>query len=135
MFMYNTYVIMRPVLANWAISQQGTKGDVAYSRNLKWGIGSLFDSCVNAMGRWSYCPSCMEVSYCTFRFGAIIRPDLRTLSLPCDSPRDNLYACMIWIHAGKATNAYWNYLPGFSYEKIRRYNNSPPYLTEITCQA
>ena len=25
-----------------------------------------FDPCVNAMGRWPYCLSRMEVSYCTF---------------------------------------------------------------------
>ena len=31
----------------------------------------------------------MEVSYCTFEFGANIWRDLRTLSLPCDSLRDN----------------------------------------------
>ena len=37
--------------------------------------------------RWRpYCPSCMEVSYCTFGFGSIIWHDLRTLSLPRDSP-------------------------------------------------
>ena len=40
-------------------------------RNLKGGIGSLFDPCVNAMGRRPYWPSCMEVSYCTFGFGVI----------------------------------------------------------------
>ena len=34
-------------------------------------IWSLFDSYVNAMGRWPYWPSRMEVSYCTFGFGAI----------------------------------------------------------------
>ena len=37
------------------------------------------------MGRRPYWPSRMEVSYCTFGFGAIIRRDLRTLSLRRDS--------------------------------------------------
>ena len=41
-------------------------------RNLRRGIGSLFDPCVNALGRRPYCPSRMEASYCTFGFGAII---------------------------------------------------------------
>ena len=31
--------------------------------NFKGGIRSLFDHCVNAMGRRPYWPSCMEVSY------------------------------------------------------------------------
>ena len=44
----------------------------------KRGIGSLFDPCVNAIGRRPHCPSRMEVSYCTFGFDAIIRRDLRT---------------------------------------------------------
>ena len=79
--------------------------DLLTPRNLKGGIGSLFDPCVNAMGRRPHCPSRMEVSYCTSGFGAIIQRDLRTLSLPCDLPCDNLYACMIWVHAGKATHA------------------------------
>ena len=35
------------------------------------GIGSLFDPCVNAMGQRPYWLSRMEVSYCTFGFGAI----------------------------------------------------------------
>ena len=61
--------------------------------NLKWGIGPLFDPCVNAMGRWPYCSSRMEVSYCTFGFDAISWRYLRTLSLPRDSPRDNQYVC------------------------------------------
>ena len=39
------------------------------SRNFKGGIGSLFDSCVNAMGRRPYWPSREGESYCTFGFG------------------------------------------------------------------
>ena len=38
-------------------------------------------SCVNAMGRRPYYKSRMEVSHCTFGFGAIIRRDLHTLLL------------------------------------------------------
>ena len=72
---------------------------------LKGGIGSLFDPCVNDMGQRPYCLSRMEVSYCTFGFGAIIRHDQRTLSLPRDSPRDNQYACAISVQTGKATHA------------------------------
>ena len=37
--------------------------------------------CVNTMGQRPYYPSRMEMSYCTFGFGAIIRRDLRTLGL------------------------------------------------------
>ena len=37
----------------------------------------------------------MEVSYCTFRFDAIIWRDVHILSLPCDSLRDNLYEWVI----------------------------------------
>ena len=64
-------------------------------RNLKGGIGSLFDPCVNAMVRQPYCPSRMEVSYCTFEFVAIIRRDLYTLPLLRDSLGHNLFACVI----------------------------------------
>ena len=63
-------------------------------RNLKGGIGSLFDPCVNAMG-WGGHIGHHLWSYCTFRFGAIIRRDLYTLSLPRDSPCDYLYACVL----------------------------------------
>ena len=44
------------------------------------GMGSIFDSCVYAIWR-SFWQSRMEVSYCTSRFGTIIRCDLHTLSL------------------------------------------------------
>ena len=97
-------------------------------RNLKGGIRSLFDPCVNAMGRRPYCPSRMEVSYCTFGFGAIIRRDLRTLSLPRDSPRDNIFACVIWVYKERQptlNEIIWR----LNYENTRRYNNSPPYVT------
>ena len=98
-------------------------------RSLKGEPGLFFfDPCVNTMEWRPYCPSRMEVSYCTFRFGAIIRRDLCTLSLPHDSPPDNQYACLIWVHAGKATHASQNYLAGLAMKKIQRYNNSPLYV-------
>ena len=59
-------------------------------RNLKVGIRSLFDSCVNTIGRRPYWPSHVEVSYCTFGFDMIIRHDQGTSSLPRDSLRNNL---------------------------------------------
>ena len=58
-----------------------------------------------------------RLSYCTLGFGAITRRDLRILSLPHDSPRDNLYACVIWVHAGKATYAQQNYLADLATKK------------------
>ena len=66
-----------------------------HPRNLEGGIESLFYSCVIAMRRRPYWLSRMEVSYCTFGFGANIRCDLRTLSLPRDSLCNNPYACVI----------------------------------------
>ena len=98
-------------------------------KEFKRGIGSLFDPCVNAMGRRPYCPSRMEVSYCTFGFGTIILRDLRTLSLPHDSPHGNQYACVIWVLAGKVNSCLTELFGGLSYEKIWRYNNSAPYVT------
>ena len=62
---------------------------------LKVGIGSHFDPCVNAMGQQPYWPSRKEASYCTFEFGAIIRRDLRTLLLRRDLSHDKLCACVI----------------------------------------
>ena len=47
----------------------------------------------------------MEVSYCTFGFGTIIRRDLRTLSPLHDSQHDNLHAFVILVHTGKATHS------------------------------
>ena len=52
------------------IYQQGIKNNQG---NLKGGIKSLFDPCVNAMGRRAYQPSHMEMSYCTFGFGVNIQ--------------------------------------------------------------
>ena len=93
------------------------------------GFWSLFDPYVNVMERRPYCSSRMEVNYCIFGFGAIIRHDVRTLSLPRDSSLNDQYACVIWVHAGEATHAMVILFGGLSYKKIRRYNNSPPYVT------
>ena len=87
------------------------------TRKLKGGIGSLFDTCVNAMGRRPYWPSRMEESYCTFGLGAICahyhhRECVHDLS-PC----------------AKGNSRIKKLLGGLSYEKIRKYNNSPPYVT------
>ena len=56
-----------------------------------------------------------------YEFGAFIQPGLHTLSLQHDSPRDNLYACviyihasMIYIHARKTTHAKQKYLAGLA---------------------
>ena len=92
---------------------------VVSSRNLKGGIGSLFDPCVNAMRRQPCWPSRMEVSYCTFGFGANILRDLRTLSLPHDSPH--------YLSPPRKGNSCLR--DGLRYEKIRRYNNSAPCVT------
>ena len=53
--------------------------------------------------------------------------DLHTLSLLRDSTCNNQFACMIGVHTRKAT---WltKLFGGLSDEKIRRYNNSPPYV-------
>ena len=56
------------VLPNTCVLVSGTQ---SASRNLKGGIGSLFDPCVNAMWRRPYWPSRMELGYCTSGFGAI----------------------------------------------------------------
>ena len=45
-------------------------------RKFKGQIGSLFRHCVNPMEPLPYCWSHIEVSYCTFGFGAIIQRDL-----------------------------------------------------------
>ena len=66
----------------------------------------------------------MEVSNCTFGFGAIIQRDLCTLFLLRDSPRDNLYACMILSPHRKGKSRLIKLLGGLNNEKIWSYNNS-----------
>ena len=79
------------------------------------------------MGQRPYCLSRVEVIYCTFGFGAIIRRDLRTLSLLRDSPRDNQYACAI-SSCGKGNSSLMKLFGGLSYETIQRYSNSSLYV-------
>ena len=113
-----------------ALQKWNTKSHAIYTLSLysvctkdsKRGIWSLFDPCVNTVGRRPYCLSRMEESYCTFGFSAIIRRDLRTLSLP----RDSMHVC---DPRGKGNSHLTKLFGGLSYEKIRRYNNSPPYVT------
>ena len=77
------------------------------------------------MGQRTYCLSRMEVSYCTFGFGAIIQCNLCTL-LPSDSPCHN-HKC---VHdLGPCKNSNSCLLGRLSYKQIWRYNNSPPYVT------
>ena len=96
-----------------------------YQRILKG--ESLSDPCDNATGRRPYWLSRVEVSYiCTFGFGAIIQRDL--CILPHNSQRDNLYACI--FKSTRERQLTFNKLAWrTNYEKIRWYNNSPPYMT------
>ena len=56
-----------------------------------------FHPCVNAMEQRPYWRSCMDLGYCTFGFGAIIRRDLLAfLLLPHNSPPDDRYTRMIY---------------------------------------
>ena len=87
-------------------------------RKFKRGIGVSFYPCANAMERWPHWQLHMEVSYCAFGFGVIIRHDMHALSLPCDS------LCLHdLVHTGKATHAC---LAGLATKIIQRYNNSAP---------
>ena len=85
-----------------------------------------FYPCVNAMERLSYWRSRMEVSSCTFRFGAIILSNLRILLLLCVLPCSSINTC---ICANKKGNIYLtSLLNGHSYKKLRWYSNSLPYM-------
>ena len=57
--------------------------------------------------------------------------DLRTLSLACDSPRNNLYMYCVRDSSlcRKGNSRLTKLLGGLRYEKIWWYNNSPPYVT------
>ena len=93
------------------------------SRNLEWGIRSLFDPCVNTMGRQPLWRSHIEMSYCTPGFGAIIRYDL---------PR--FYHVITYMHewfkfTWENNSCLMKLLGRLSYEKIWRYSNFSPYVT------
>ena len=62
-------------------------------------------------------PSHMEVSYCAFGFGGIIRRDLRILSLPHDSPCNNLLCMRDQSPLGKGNPRLTKLLGGPSCEK------------------
>ena len=64
---------------------------VVKSRNLKGGIGSLFDPYVNAIGAAVILP----ITYGSELLYLWIWHDLHTLAVPRDSPHDNQYACVI----------------------------------------
>ena len=72
----------------------------------------------------------MRTASCKPSIGAIIRRDLRTLSLlPCDSLRDNPCACVIKSTLErqlKLNEIAWG---GLSTKKYGGYKNSPPYVT------
>ena len=113
-------ILLRPVLA---------ASEVWWNQGILKGESGLFLPRVNAMGRRPYWPSRIEVSYCTFGFGAIIRRSLRTFSLSRNPLCDNLYVCVIKVRARKTTHAQQNCLAALAMKKIQRYNNSPPYVT------
>ena len=86
---------------------------VLFPGNLKGGIGSLFDPCVNAT-------AILTVMYggelCSSGFGAIIWRDLRT-SLSRDSLRDNFF-CMRDLSPHRKGNSCLTKFPGgLSYKK------------------
>ena len=70
-------------------------------RNFKGEMGLILTR-VNAMVRWQ---DHKPITYGGELLYLRIWRDLHTLSLPRDSPHDNQYACVIWVHAGKATHA------------------------------
>ena len=84
---------------NWAkgelVKLREVKTNELLSRNLKGESGLFLTPVLTLWGRRPYCPSRIEASYCTFGSGAIIWRDVRTLSLPRDSPGDSQYACVI----------------------------------------
>ena len=99
-------------------------------RNFKGGIGSLFDPCVNAMGRghidrhlWR---RVIVPSYLAPSFGVIC-------AHYCYRVIHRAITYIICVHdlrpLGKDNSPSTNFFGGLNYKKIRRYNNSPPYVT------
>ena len=94
-------------------------------RNLKGEIGFLFDP-VSTLTRWQpFWQSRTDVSYCTSGFGGIIWCGI--IVAVCFTtwyPKcvHDLSPCK------KGNPRLKKLLGGLSYEKIRRYNNSPPYM-------
>ena len=98
-----TYILKTVIEQHDARLKSGTSNKSSSPpRNLKGGIGSLFDPCVNAFESGPFWWLCMEVNNYTFRFGAICAY--------YHSCMFNLNGCMILVHARKATHAWQNCL-------------------------
>ena len=69
-----------------------------------------------------------QLSFCTFRFDAIIQRNLRTLLLQLDSPCSDHYVCVIQVHTQKATHAW---LAGLATNKSGFTTTHPPYVMAI----
>ena len=89
-------------------------------KEFKRGIGSFFDPCVNAMGRRTY--------WLSLGWWVIVPLNLAQsfglVSLRHDSPCDNLNACVIYVHARKATHAKQNYLAGLATKNKTKQNKT-----------
>ena len=83
-----------------------------------------FDHCVNAVGRRPYCSSRMEVSYCILGFGAICAHNrYHVIHRAITNMREQFDSCR------KGNSRYNKIIWRAWLQKIRRYNNSPPYVT------
>ena len=99
------------------------ENEACFPRNSK-GDHASFRPCVKAMGRQPYWRSHMDASYFSSGFDTICTRYCCCVFYHAIT----LMPAWFWVHARKATLALWNCLVGLSYEKIRRYNNSPPYV-------
>ena len=113
------YSTWRPNVQIWQ------EPDRTRARNLKREIVSLFDPCFNATGRRPYWTSRIEVSYCTCGSFSSICAHYRYCVI---------YLAITYMRAWFESTLerqlnITNLLEGLSYEKIRRCNNSAPYVT------
>ena len=74
-------------------------------RNLKGESGLFLTPVLSLWGAAAILPVTYGVELLYLRIWPIIWRDLRTLSIASDLPRNNQYACVTWVHAGKATHA------------------------------
>ena len=104
----------------------------SHPRNLKGESGLFLTPVLTYRAAAGYCSSRMEASYCTLRDLGL------SFSMICAryhyhvihrAITNNEYACVIWVYAGKVYSCVTKLFGGLSYEKIWRYNNSPPYMT------